>query len=204
MSECAIPPLPTNKFKKMTITVEVTGYGNEIVVGGITPLEYKRIKDYMRENDIDDFDDFYNSDGPSELDLPSWYDNDGLVHAYGPNDESEMTITDEDGDVLFDDVTMNLEDETPLYREETEEYETEGDDILFFGSSMENGTWYAEIEIPDDEEFDITKLGITARNIQTDYEGGFVFDKLTYDGDVYDLELESSETENLYIFIPEE
>lgn len=188
----------------MTITVEVKGYGNEIVVGSISESEHKQILQYMRDNDMEDLQEFYNSEGPNELDLMSWHDNDDLLHAYGPNDESEITITDEDGDVLFDDVTMNLEDVTPLYRQETEEYNVDGDGILFFGASMEEGTWYAEIEIPDDEEFDITKLGITGRDIQTDYESGFIYDKLTYDGEEYELELEYSETENLYIFIPEE
>ena len=186
----------------MIITVEVNGYGNEIVIGSISPIDYSKISDYMEKNSLSNLDEFYNNEGHEEIGLNDWHDNDDLVHAYGPNDESEMIITDEDGETLYDDGIMGLSEVTDLYEEVTEEFGATEPNKTFFGTAMENGTWYAEIEIADDEEFDISKLGIRERNVNTtEGEGAMVFDKLTYNGEEYELELSSSQTHQRYIII---
>jgi hypothetical protein len=191
----------------MTITIEFSGYGNEIVVGSISKEDHQKILDYMEKNDMEELSDFFYSDGPDELGITPWHDTDDLVHAYGPNDETDVMITDEDGDILFEGGIMELDDATPLYREETEEIEetdAEEGHKLFFGSAGEEGNWYVEIEIDDDEDFDISKLAIRERNIQTPEEGGMIFDRLTYDGEEYEIELQSSETTGLWIYISED
>ena len=187
----------------MIIRIEANGYGNEVVMGTISPEVENKISDYMDENGLEDLDDFYNNDGHEELELEDWHDNDDLVHAYGPSDESEVIITDENGETYYDNVIMELADETELYEEVVQEFRAEAPNKTFFGSAMENGTWYAEIEVADDEEFDISKLGIRQRKITT-YEcdgEAMIFDKLTYDGEEYDFELDSSQTEQRYIII---
>jgi len=190
----------------MIITIEFSGYGNEIVVGSISKEDHQKILDYMEKNDIEELSDFY-YEHADELGITAWHDTDEFVHAYGPNDETDVTITDEDGNTYYEGTIMGLDDETPLYREQTEEFDET--DIkeghrLFHGSSGEEGDWYVEIEIAVDEDFDISKLGIRERYIQTTEDGGMVFDKVTYNGEEYDIELQSSETTGLWIYISED
>jgi len=189
----------------MEITIEVKGYGNEIVIGTIAKDEAKQINDYVVEHDMVDFGQFYSSDGHDELGFTSWWEKDDLRHAYGPNDESAIIIKDENDDILFDDAIENLSNETPLYRVEVEKFKGNLNDEILFGRATEEGVWYVTIEVDDNEGFNIEKLGIVKRIFEVysgdnEYVGdGVVFDKITYDGNEYELELDSSYTEDLYV-----
>jgi hypothetical protein len=174
----------------MTINIEVTGMGGEMVMGTFTPQDHKTIKEYMERNGIEELEDFYGSDlfpnyENEELDILPWNEVDDLVHTYGPNDECDIRFTDEDGEVLYEGSLGYLSDDTELYNSVDEEIIVDKPNNLFFASYYEEGTWGLEFEIECDgfDEFDITKFGIRERNITTPNGNGVVvYDNMTYDG----------------------
>ena len=189
----------------MSIKIQVKGYGNEIVIGTITNEEIEKINDYNNINNIDNFGDFYSSNSNEELGFTSWWEKDDLRHVYGPNEESEIIITNGDDDVLFSGVIDNLNDITPLFSTRDEEYNSDSDNQILFGKSTERGNWQTIIDIGD-EEFQIEKLGIVKTSLElysnNEYvTDGVVFEKLVYDGVEYELELESGYIDNLSVEI---
>jgi len=176
----------------MTIEIQISGYGNEVVYGNISKELTKKIEEDMKSKDIEELDQyFYDDENPFSVGGNAWFENDNLLHAYGPNDESEITITDEDGDELFSGNITELVDEAEYVCEE-KTFEPSKGVNLFYGNAMEEGSWYAEIEIADDEEFDISKLSIRELTHTNDDDSGMIFDKLTYGGEDCDLDLDSS------------
>lgn len=185
----------------MTITIEATGSAYEIVVGTISTEEQQKVIKSMEEKGIEELGDFYLSNHQNELELSSWDENDSSIHAYGPNDECEIKITNEEGDVLFDDVITALEDECE-FNTIAVEYGAELPNKLFYGCATENGTWTIDIDINDDEEFDISLLVIRKRDIMSGNNSGLlIFDEITYRGETYEFEVVDSETECLYVVI---
>jgi hypothetical protein len=190
----------------MIINIEVSGMGGEIVMGTLTPADHKTITDYMERNGIEKLEDFYEGDlfhspETEELGISPWNEVDDLVHTYGPNDECDITFTDEDGDVLYEGGLGDLKNDTELYVEVDEEFSFDEPNKILHASQGEEGTWVVEFEITGG--FDIKKFGFRERNVITPWdESGAVIDNLTYDGVKLDtLEGLGGDLDPLYLTI---
>jgi hypothetical protein len=182
------------KFTPRTYKITMWGYGGEKVMGTVD----RKIYDYFKSRRLDLSDYAWDSDYADENNIPedmqpfpsgSWYECDGLAHAYGVNrDASTLQIEDENSETVYerqlDDLTgFNDEDPEPEFECNDEvfvEQETPGT-VVFLGSSNEKGTFFeGEIELV--APFDITKLVLGYDEI----DGEPIINAVLYNGEQID------------------
>jgi hypothetical protein len=178
----------------MKYRIEINGRGGEVVLGTVKREFY----DFVEENDIS-FEDYAGDWGFFEendieiledirpFEPGDWYDCDDLAHSCGSEvDYCYITVMDDDGTVIYDDLTFGAFAELGMDQEVGEEvYPTESlsdGDVYYLGQSFEKGLFQAyEVEA---ETFDPAKLTL----IVSDYDGWELVTGAKYDGvDLDDL-----------------
>ena len=163
------------KYKTMgkEYTIEIRGYGMELVKSKYTNEEIKKIQDYMDDNDCDLSEIMANSlmdEIIEDRDIYEWYEQDDLGHFHGGDIEScdivingeETYIQDlEDGEII--EVEYNL-------------HEVTGDENVITTVSIEKGILFGGvIVLEDDEEFDMSKIKLNVDIVgYDDYETSII------------------------------
>lgn len=154
-------------------TIEIRGYGMELVKSKYTNEEIKKIQDYMDDNDCDLSEIMANSlmdEIIEDRDIYEWYEQDDLGHFHGGDIEScdivingeETYIQDlEDGEII--EVEYNL-------------HEVTGDENVITTVSIEKGILFGGvIVLEDDEEFDMSKIKLNVDIVgYDDYETSII------------------------------
>ncbi len=158
-----------------TIEIEIGGTGHEITRSKFTKEELDKVKEYCKEND-EDIESVLTNDLEEVLeDRGSWYDCDDLGHYMGGNLSSKIYVNGEDGDYDFETKDAQIE-----YNSKDEWPEFEGGTLVSF-ITWEKGSMYkCDLELEDDEEFDIKKLKIMARKIETPHSYFEIIEELYY------------------------
>lgn len=180
------------KFTPRTYSINVSGYGGEIVIGKISQEAY----DYWTEkNDEDDGETLYDYDGDwdNELEVPEefrifepgeWYECDDVAHENGAEmtDLNFIEVTDESGEQVWSCSfsPSDLEDAGVVCEETSEVYVSDlpkGTCVLV-GQSTEKGTLYGG-EINLKAPFDPKNLRISYNDI----EGWVLLSSIEYLGE---------------------
>ena len=144
------------------ISIQVVGYGQELVQGTFTDEEIDILEKEMENRDepigvIMSYD--LNSILPDKLD---WYECDDITHVYGASAfNCHVKIVDGDREIMLDNV-WDLEDEPHLGSVESEEFDSfDANSNIITSISYEKG-WimYGGWNLEDDEELDLKKLHI--------------------------------------------
>jgi len=180
----------------MKYTIRIFGYGSEVAFGHIDQETKDRIADAIEEgrelNEISNDEDILGK---------SWYEVNDVYSNFQANDEFNLEVTDENGEIVFEAKAFDLQDneEETIDYEYFEQYlENTGkklnEDLLLMNVSGEKGTFLTgEIE---DEEFDLSKLKIILMGeIGTnDFYIDDMVSKVMYDGN--EVEGSDFETDN--------
>jgi hypothetical protein len=175
-------------------SVNVYGYGGEIVIGKISKKAYE----YWKERELEGVDtlDDYNGDWDEEMNVPEeykifhpgeWHECDDVAHSCGAEmcSSTFITVTNEDDDEIWSCTAEPYElEERGVDCEEMEEIylsELEPGTCAFIGQATEKGTFFcAPLDI--ESEFDPSKLQITYNDIN----GWCLLNGIAYDGeDIY-------------------
>lgn len=152
--------LQTINNQKMKYKIRIFGYGSEVAFGHVDQETKDKIADAIEEggelSDISNDEDVLGK---------SWFEINDIYSNFHANDEFNLEVTDESGEVIFEARAFDLQDN----EEETIEYEyfeeylernskEINEDFLLMNVSGEKGTFFTgEIE---DESFDLEKLKI--------------------------------------------
>ena len=184
--------METLKFTPRNITVSLSGYGGEIVMGRIDKATY----DYWsKRDDFEEYATCWDADEdfpevPEEcrfIDNGSWYECDHHGHENGVemSDECAITVSDsETGSVIFQSrlgigTLIDQGIEVSEYEDiDVDDFPGEG---VFVGQNLEKGTFF-ECEFEITKPFDLTKLEFT----YSTYDGWAILDSLSYDGEDLD------------------
>ena len=174
------------------ISIQIIGYGEELVQGTFTDEEIEILENEMEKRDetlgtIMSYD--VNSILPEKFD---WYECDDITHIYGASVySSNIKIVDGDKEIVLDNV-WDLEDEPNLGVVVSEEFDSyDPDNNIITSISNEKG-WimYGGWELEDDEELDLKKLEIKIKDILfKNYEESLITDiiydnkEITWDSD---------------------
>lgn len=166
----------------MKYEIEIYGYGAECVMGTLTEEQYKFWIDFAdREDEALNshlfWDPWSDEEGNPVTDdedprfLGQWYELDDIVHSNGAlYDNCTITVTDEDGNVVWETQDPDIE--------KTEFYDPDDMEGYFIKAwSSEKGCFFGS-EI-DTEKFDPKKLKIYASNIDCEV----LIDAIMYDGE---------------------
>ena len=166
------------------ISIQVVGYGQELVQGTFTDEEIDILEKEMENRDepigvIMSYD--LNSILPDKFD---WYECDDITHVYGASAfNCHVKIVDGDREIMLDNV-WDLEDEPHLGNVESEEFDSfDPNSNIITSISYEKG-WimYGGWNLEDDEELDLKKLHIKIKDILfKNYEESLITD-IIYDG----------------------
>ena len=179
--------MQTLRFTPRNITISLSGYGGEIVMGTVDP----QIARYWQARD--DFEEYATcwdtEDGPFE-DVPeeyrfirdgSWYECDDLAHSCGVEMSAGcwLRITDDmTGETLLEtELDPEILDAAGVGFEEFEsvEVETGPNRAIFVGQNFEKGLFF-ETDVKITEPFDPAKLMFSFST----YDGWRVFNSLSY------------------------
>lgn len=185
------------KFTPVTYSVEISGYGGEIVMGRVD----RKIVDYFEENNID-IEEYANSWGePGDddyIEVPedmqpftqgSWYDCDNIEHCSGAEfGGSYITVYDENGDQVWEqELGHNLEDhgcEIECFCSEDIEDYVNDETAVFVGQNFEKGCFFdAQLDLT--QPFNPSKFKFT----YSELAGWPILNVVEYDGE----ELEGSD-----------
>ena len=176
------------KFAPRDITISLSGYGGEIVLGRITEEQY----DFWR--DRDDLDDFVH-DWDNEIDVPAdmrfltdgaWHDVDDICHESGceASDCSYISVYDNlegkdlwESNLDIDNLDSKGVDVSSSWRCSPEEDEPTGT-CVFLGQNFEKGTFFSGT-IRITQPFDPKKLSIS----YNDCDGWKLISGVEYDGE---------------------
>jgi len=168
-----------------TFTIEINGYGGEMVLGSVTKEAYEHwsVKDEDDEgiNTHLFWDPYEEADGNDITDhedprfLGSWHEIDDIDHTHGAfYDQCWVVVTGEDGETVY----QNDDPEVESTHISDPDDQPEG--YYFKGWSTEKGNFFCcDIDL---DEFDPKKLKFGATNIDCDV----VIDSVTYDGEDLD------------------
>lgn len=181
------------KFTPRTYTINIWGYGGEIVMGTIDRKHF----DYFKHRRLDVSDFAWNYDYAEENKIPdsnrpfepgSWYECDNIAHANGANmDSGTLQICDQEGNTVLECSLEDLDTYNIEYVCDSESYITQQkpDTVVFIGRSNEKGTFFGgELELT--APFDPTKLTIHYDDIDGDsvvttvYYGDYEIDNNDY------------------------
>jgi hypothetical protein len=175
------------KFTPITVKVEMSGYGGEVVMGTVD----RKIYDYFVDNDIDVEE--HVSDWDNELEIPEeynfagegqWYDNDNIAHESGVEMDGAcvITFTDESDNVIWEH-NLSIEDlknsqvNVECFSRDYVDDQEPGK-AVFFGQQFEKGLFFGG-EFVLRSPFDPKKLTIR----YCDVEGFNVCSLLEYDNE---------------------
>ena len=163
------------KYKTMgkEYTIEIRGYGMEVVKSKYTDEEIKKIQDYMDDNDCDLSEIMANSlmdEIIEDRDIYEWYEQDDLGHFHGGELESCDLVVNGEETYLQD-----LEDDE-IIEVEYNLHEVTGDENVITTVSIEKGILFGGvIVLEDDEEFDMSKIKLNVDIVgYDDYETSII------------------------------
>ena len=144
------------------IKILVGGTGHEITRSKFTEEELDKVEEYCKEND-EDIESVLTNDLEEVLeDRGMWYDCDDLGHFMGGNLSCKIYVSSKDGEYEFETEDVEIE-----YITKDEWPDFEGGTMISF-ITWEKGTMdKCELELEDDEEFDIKKLKLFVRKLET-------------------------------------
>jgi len=181
--------------------IDISGYGGEVVYGKLTKEQYEFWQD-KEEGDItshafwDPWEEseenlIHDEDNPAFLGY--WYEIDDIVHLNATAmSNSWISIQEVEGPEWSDPVVKEIvdrvdvdnfieENKNDLTQEEIDldDYADEdGHNYIFYGMSVEKGQFhYSVLELPDDEEFDLSKLKFHATQLDN---GDNIVELLSY------------------------
>ena len=182
------------KFTPVTYSVEISGYGGEIVMGRVD----RKIVDYFEENNID-IEEYANSwvePGDDDyIEVPedmqpfpqgSWYECDNIEHCSGAEfGGSWVTVYDENGNAVWEkELGYDLEElgcEVECFSSEEIDDHTDKDTAVFVGQNFEKGTFFdARLELR--APFDPAKFKFTF----SDIANWSILNVVEYDGEELD------------------
>jgi hypothetical protein len=139
----------------MKYTIRIFGYGSEVAFGHVDQETMERLIDAVESGQ-----ELYEAVQDSDLLGTDWYEVADVYRNFNANDEFNVEVTDETGEIVFEARAFDLQDN----EEETIQYEYfNADDLdeelLLMSVAGEKGTFFTgEIE---DDAFDLSKLKIT-------------------------------------------
>lgn len=154
-------------------TIEIRGYGMEVVKSKYTNEEIKKIQDYMDDNDCDLSEIMANSlmdEIIEDRDIYEWYEQDDLGHFHGGEIEScDLVINGEETYI------QHLEDDD-MIEVNYNLHEVTGDENVITTVSIEKGILFGGvIVLEDDEEFDMSKIKLNVDIVgYNDYESSII------------------------------
>jgi hypothetical protein len=144
----------------MKYKIRIFGYGSEVAFGHVDQETKDKITDAIEEGR-----ELSNISNDEDVLGKSWFEINDIYSNFHANDEFNLEVTDESGEVIFEARAFDLQDN----EEETIEYEyfeeylernskEINEDFLLMNVSGEKGTFFTgDIE---DESFDLEKLKI--------------------------------------------
>lgn len=154
-------------------TIQILGYGSEIVQAKYTDEEINKIITYMDDSGHE-LDDITLNNLFSEIiddrEIYDWYEQDDMGHYYGGEiDSCSLYINGEENDIH----QMDEDDKITI---EYNSHEITGKDNIITTVSHEKGILFdGEIELNDDEVFDTKKLKLIIDEIgYEDYEASLI------------------------------
>lgn len=154
-------------------TIEIRGYGMEVVKDKYTDEEIKKIQDYMDDNDCDLSEIMANSlmdEIIEDRDIYEWYEQDDLGHFHGGELEScDLVVNGEETYI------QHLEDDDVI-EVEYNVHEVTGNENVITTVSNEKGILFGGvIVLEDDEEFDMSKIKLNVDIVDyNDYETSII------------------------------
>jgi hypothetical protein len=154
-------------------TIEIRGYGMEVVKSKYTDEEIKKVQDYMDDNDCDLSEIMANSlmdEIIEDRDIYEWYEQDDLGHFHGGEIEScDLVINGEETYI------QHLEDDD-MIEVEYNVHEVTGNENVITTVSIEKGILFGGvIVLEDDEEFDMSKIKLNVDIVgYDDYESSII------------------------------
>lgn len=176
------------KFTPVTYTIDLYGWGGELVIGTVKPEIYE----YFNENELDIEEYCHDWDYADENEIPAemqpfepgaWHECDNICHESGIalGSASYIRVLDQDDKEVF---TCELDDEyleqSGIQTEETEEVyanEQPKGTVVFIGQNVEKGQ-FDGYSLPLTAPFDPSLLVIH----YGDYEGWPLVSSVTYNG----------------------
>ena len=175
------------KFTPRTYTIQMWGYGGEVVMGTVD----REIYDYFKKRRLDLSEYSWDSDYAEQHDIPddmqpfspgSWYDCDNMAHCHGvERSAGTLEILDENNNTVFEarleDMTGDEDNEPRIEcTSETAITDKGPGQVVFVGNSNEKGTFF-EGEFELKEPFDIRKLCLCYEEV----DGNQIINIVTYD-----------------------
>jgi hypothetical protein len=154
-------------------TIEIRGYGMEVVKAKYTDEEIKKVQDYMDDNDCDLSEIMANSlmdEIIEDRDIYEWYEQDDLGHFHGGEIEScDLVINGEETYI------QHLEDDD-MIEVEYNVHEVINNENVITTVSLEKGILFGGvIVLEDDEEFDMSKIKLNVDIVgYDDYESSII------------------------------
>lgn len=139
----------------MKYTIRIFGYGAEVAFGYVDQETKEKLIDA-----VDAGQELYEAVRDEDLLGTDWYEINDVYANFHANDEFDIEVTDETGEIVFEARAFDLMDN----EEETIQYEYFNaedldEELLLMSVAGEKGTFFTgEIE---DESFDLSKLKIT-------------------------------------------
>jgi hypothetical protein len=139
----------------MKYTIRIFGYGSEVAFGYVN----QETKDKIISS-VDAGQELYEVVLDNDILGTDWFQICDVYQNYNANDEFNLEVTDETGNIVFNARAFDLQDN----EEETIEYEYFNsedldEDLLLMSVAGEKGTFF--ISEFEDESFDLSKLKIT-------------------------------------------
>ena len=154
-------------------TIEIRGYGMEVVKDKYTDEEIKKIQDYMDDNDWDLSEIMANSlmdEIIEDRDIYEWYEQDDLGHFHGGDIEScDIVINGEETYI------QHLEDDDVIEVEYNVREVTGNENVITTVSNEKGILFGGVIVLEDDEEFDMSKIKLNVDIVDyDDYESSII------------------------------
>ena len=159
------------------VEIKIGGTGHEITRSKFTCEEIKKVKDYCKEHNKDIESVLTNELEEILDDRGYWYDCDDLGHFMGGHLSCKLYVTINEDEYEFESTDAKIE-------LKSDDYPIIDDGVIISFITLEKGilnTW--EFEIKDDAEFDITKLKLIVKQIETTDSYFELIQELYYDNE---------------------
>jgi hypothetical protein len=155
-------------------------WGHELTMNEFTPQEYKKITDFALKNEISIEDVFLYHAGEVLGSGNDWYDFDNLGHYYGPSSPHCTIMVFNESRELLEECNIDEVD----YKEVISKIEEDINNVLVTYVSSEKGNLKTfELELKDNEEFDIQNLKLEINVILTSTNVYEIVNEATYNGE---------------------
>ncbi len=159
------------------IEIKIGGMGHEITRSKFTCEELTKVKEYCDEND-EDIESVFTNDLEEILeDRGQWYDCDDLGHFMGGNLSCKIYVTVDDDEYEFESNDTEIEIKS-------EDYPDIENGVMISFITWEKGIMdTCEFQIGEHEEFDINKLKLVVKQIETTDNYFELIQEMYYDGE---------------------